>query len=189
MQLLPFGNGEQYLAGGGLDSWRDAAVADGSALYAFLPMVSSTNAGSISGNLAGTMGNQFLAYARANRGVLSIPAGFAVTSAMGAGLDQGRILEYFYYDAIPGLVTPPQNTGGGHPGAKAHYVYALTMYRSIFGRSVVGFPTSIPELQPAPCYWSFADQSRCEITPTEGLRLQQVVDAAVAEWNARVAAP
>jgi hypothetical protein len=154
-----------------------------------LPMLSSTSAASITGNFNGPMLNQFLDYARRNRSVTTVPAGLAVTNAMGAGLNTGSILEYFYYDAIPGAVTPPTNRGGGHPSAKAHYVYALTMYRSIFGRSVVGFPTSIPELQPAPCYWSFAEQSRCEITPTEGLRLQQVVDAAVADWNARVAAP
>ena len=170
LQQLPFGNANQYVTDGGVDSWRDAVVADGSALSMFIPMVSSTSAPSISGNVNGAMFAPFLDYARRNRAVMSIPAGLAVTNAMGADLEQGRILEYFYYDSIPttDTVTAPANTGGGHPGAKAHYVYALTLYRQIFGRSVVGLPTIIPELQPAPCYWSFStsasDRDRCEIT-------------------------
>ena len=186
VQMLPFGDPRFASAA---DDWRAAADAAGAQLFVFQPMPATAELVAIAPTLA-SIDRDLQDWVRANPGQVALPAGRAVVVAMGEPLLTDNVLEYYFVDSIPegslapADYTPPTNNGGGHPGAKAVYAYAVSIFAGLTGVSPIGLPTNIASV-PA-CYWSAADPARCEVTAAEGLRLQEAVADAFASWDAEL---
>ncbi len=200
LQLLPFNDSANLAAGGGVDQWQAVAVDHGAQLLVFLPMPATANRNAILGTMDGMeAGLTGWFSARPTTTALPVNAGRAIVSAVGVRAEDNlpptdKALEFLFIDALPdgslqAASTPSSTTvcgggqpcgGGGHPGAKASYVYAVMLWSQLTGRSPIGLPTEMIELSPEPCFWLPFSPARCEVTPDEGLRLQELAAAVLA---------